>query len=325
MTNPSLATIRWGIAASKKKAVEGAFELYGTAAASTLVYRRTNGDDATWLSITKPFTGAVGGIAYSKTLKRFVMTNFTSAQVARSDDKGATWTTSSSPQPFKKIIWVEELNLFFAVGGTSCYRSADGITWTAATTISGSAWDRLSWAPGVGTGVGRLVVSYNRYVCYSDNGGVTFNTQVDAGWTGISGHKWSPYYNKWFFSRSTTTPSLFDSVDLATFTSLDSIQAATDVEVLVGWLGIAPATDRIITCGTSQGRYNTDAAATVFASNSAAVAAADICGMQELNRIVICPSGSDNIRETTAPGVAFTENLLSPVDAYTCICYHYGE
>lgn len=325
MTSPAINLLRAGIAAQKRKAVKGAYELYGTTAASSNIYRRTNGDDSTWLTIAKPFTGAVTGIAYSKTLKRFVMTNGTSAQVARSDDKGVTWTVSAAPQAFKDIIWVEPLNLFFAVGGTSCYRSADGITWSTPTSMpSASAWDTIGFSTEQGTGSGRLAVAFNRYVCYSDNGGLTFTTQIDCGYTTITDMKYSNYHDKWFFTRSSTTPSLFSSVDLATFTLVDSIQAATALEITT-MNPITAGAERVITCGTSQGRYNTDAGATVFATNAGNVAGADICAMPEINKIVTAPSGSAPLREMTASFGTWASNASTPTDTYSCICYHYGE
>lgn len=325
MSNPSLAMLRWGIASSKKKAVEGAVELYGTVSASLKIHRRMGGDDTTWLPITKPFTGTVTGIAYSKTLKRFVMCNGGASQVSRSDDKGVSWTNSGSPVSFKDIIWVEALNSFFAVGGTSCYRSADGITWTAAGSMpTAAAWDNISWSNGYGTGQGRIVITYNSQLSYSDNAGVTFTTAVPLGWGGCSGHAYSPYYDKTFLCRNGTTPSLFTTTDFTTFTLLDSIQAATDIAIGIGFLGIGAADDRIMTCGTSQGRSNSDAAATVFQTNSGAAAAAAICAMKELGRVVIAPSASGKLRESTN-GQLYAPNALSPTDVYSCIGYHYGD
>ena len=324
MTNPSLAMMRWGMAASKKDVTAGAYEWYGTAAGSSVIRRRTNGDDSTWLAVTKPWSGLVTGFAYSKTLKRLIMCNGTAAQVARSDDKGVNWTVSGSPQIFKDIIWVESLNMFFAVGGTNCYRSTDGITWTAATMPSASAWDTIGFSPDQGTGSGRITVAYNRYVAYSDNGGLNFTTQVDCGYTSITDLKWSSYHGKWFFTRSSTTPSLFSSTDLSTFTLVDSIQAATAIEI-TSMNAPAPATERIITCGTSQGRHNTDAAATTFATNAGNVSSVDICAMPEINKIVSLPLASDQLRELTSPLGTFGENSATPTDTYTCVLYHYGE
>lgn len=130
-------------------------------------------------------------LAYSPSQGRVVGVSFGNGSAIYSDDGGENWTVVS-PIPnlsnLFDVIWVEDLSLFLAGSNTAIYRSADGSSWTAGSTITSGAWDSIAWssdltlAVAVNTG-GGVVTSPD---------GITWTARTPASAIAWNSVAWSP-------------------------------------------------------------------------------------------------------------------------------------
>jgi hypothetical protein len=119
-----------------------------------------------WTLHNLPQYGAWSDNAYSPTLRRLVVTNYTAgsagSKIMTSDDGGVTWTLRTSSDDtigWNAITWSPDLNLFVALahGGTAgtyapAMTSPDGITWTGSNSAAFDQffWDGVAWSPALG-------------------------------------------------------------------------------------------------------------------------------------------------------------------------------
>lgn len=322
MSAPNLNNLRAAIMASKPKPVKRSYTWLAVSS-STTIRRQVN--DEPW----EEFTGLVGTstsrvwFAYSSKIKRLLYGRNGTNNGQYSDDKGETWTTVTFPASFNQIIYVPELDYYFAVATTAAvYRSKDGITWTSIGTIA-RAYLYLAYAPDLGTGSGRLLIMGSQYFRYSDNadaataGSVTWSTEIASSNTTMNSVDYSPYYGLFFISRLATSATFMTTDGTAAPTVMGAGQSAAGLGVSVGWLGISPATDRIISfpSGSQQGNANSNSDATAYAANSGVgVVGIAIIIQKEMGRVLIVPSASNLLRISTN-GTAYSNYTAGPAAA----------
>jgi hypothetical protein len=332
MSAPALDMLRAGLMASKPKPVKRTYTWL--ALASALTIRRQVNDEAweEFTGVVNPSTSRVW-LVYSTKLKRLLYGRNGTANGQYSDDKGETWTAVTFPASFNQIIYVPELDYYYAVATTSAvYRSRDGITWTTLGTVA-RAYLYLAYAPDLGTGSGRLLVMGSQYIRYCDNadvatsGSATWSTEVASSNTSMNGVDYSPYYGLFFISRLATSATIMKTDGTANPTVVAAGQTAAGIRVAVDFLGVSPATDRILTwpSNTQQGNHNTNAAADTYGQNTGVgVIVIQLLAQKELGRTLMIPSASNVLRISTN-GTAYSNYSAGPAAAaYAGGGHHYG-
>ena len=88
-------------------------------------------------------------VAYSPTLDKFVTLNQNGGLIS---SDGTNWSGITLPTSrYQKVIWIDSLNIFYAIGGlsldgTNFARSSNGINWTASTMPGSGVRNHLSIA-----------------------------------------------------------------------------------------------------------------------------------------------------------------------------------
>lgn len=134
----------------------------------------TSPDGITWTSRYTTVTAEARGwwrVCWSPALGLFcaVATDTDNVNIMTSSD-GITWTTTNkrgSTVSLYNVIWVEELNSFFACPNlaTTLFFSSDGVLWESKSTLSGHNYRGIAWSPEWG----KLAVVNSNSQYYSTN------------------------------------------------------------------------------------------------------------------------------------------------------------
>lgn len=147
-------------------------------------------------------------ICHSEVLNLYVAisSNGTLNRVMTSTDS-ETWVIGTTPSPERnwvKVIRVEELGLFIAVGENGIMTSPDGFAWTLQTVPSASGWHDVDWSPELQLLTAIAWSGHPNQVMTSLNAvnWVLRTTPLDAQWESI---RWCPDLHLWLAGADSGT------------------------------------------------------------------------------------------------------------------------
>lgn len=184
-------------------------------------------------------------------------------KVMYSED-GITWESIADTQTTKDVIWVEELSLFVAIGGTdstSAFTSPDGKVWTERTTPTSNngGWGKLVWS-----------ADETMLVCvaYDYSADETVMTSPDATtWTlrdpgdidlPLSGIAYSPTLDRWVatgFSQVGGPAIIYSDNSGVAWTGVTSPNPVESVRDEIhdhGWNDVVWGNDRFVAVASDQ-------------------------------------------------------------------------
>lgn len=238
-----------------------------------------------------------------------------SHKVATSTD-GAGWTKQSAASFSNAIAYSSTLDLFVAVGNSTCITSPDGVTWTTRT-IGAYTWTDVVW-----NGTIFIATASNGTVTYSTNG-TSWNT-VSSGWTGRS--TTANYYLDVAWSPSL---ALFAAIHWGTGT--DTVRTSTDGITWTArtgttgfWTGVtwAASLSLFVAVGqtvTDQGVMTSADGTTWTARSSINESWASVTWSSDLSLLVAVGTGGKVM--TSANGTAWTERTAAEANSWTEIVW----